>query len=915
MKNVYSLLFVVLFFSTTAFATHNRAGDISIRQTGPLTVEATVTTYTKASSNAADRDSIEISWGDGKVFKIVRINGTQKGGVGQGEFLGNDIKKNIYISTHTYPGLAPFYVISVKDPNRNGGILNVAGGTASESIPFYVSTTYSFLSQQFQGFNSTPILLQPPIDFGCVGQVFTFNPNAYDVDGDSLAYAFTIPKQEKGINVPDYRFPNEIVKGTNNNISLDARSGTFIWNSPQKAGEYNVAFLIIEYRNGIAIDTVVRDMQIRIEDNCKNRPPTLKTIDEICVIAGDTINFEVAANDPDTLQKVTLTALGGPFQQAQPASFLVQKGFQKPILKGTFNWVTHCEDISDQFYTVIFKAVDNFKFDTTGLATLKSVRIKIVGPPPQGVQAATTSGKVTLKWDSPYACETAPNDYFYGFSVWRRENSNKFKLDTCAPGLQGKGYIKIAFKQKTLVNGKYTYEDTDVERGKTYCYRILGEFAKRSVAGNPYNLVEGLASNEVCVQLSRDLPLITNVSVMATDKVTGQIEVRWSKPKGKDLDTLLNKPPYRYQVLRSEAGGTFVELPNASFTQPSFALANDTIFLDTDLNTLEKQYTYKVGFYINNEPKPLGYTKTATSVFLSIAPTDLENDLSWVMTVPWQNYRFVIYRKNETTGVFDSIGTSTQPSYKDMGLTNGKKYCYYVKSIATYGIGNLINPIFNNSQEVCAVPIDNVPPCAPKLEVKNICDEAGATTPAEDFINMVSWTNPNVSCTGKRDVNEYRLYYAANPTGTFTLLNTLAGATSTTFMHQPDIGIAGCYAVEAIDSVGNISPKSNVVCVDNCPLYTLSNAFTPNDDTQNDVFKPFPYRFIAKIELQIFNRWGALVFETTDPNINWDGKNLRGEALAESTYYYTCKVYEQRVTGVELSAKVLSGFIELVRGK
>ena len=70
--------FLFLFLFVTAFvasATHNRAGEITYRQIGEYTIEATITTYTKASSSGADRDSLEIHWGDGASEMVLRTNG------------------------------------------------------------------------------------------------------------------------------------------------------------------------------------------------------------------------------------------------------------------------------------------------------------------------------------------------------------------------------------------------------------------------------------------------------------------------------------------------------------------------------------------------------------------------------------------------------------------------------------------------------------------------------------------------------------------------------------------------------------------------------------------------------------------------------------------------------------------------
>lgn len=204
MPKSYSYLILgllLILFLPQSWATHNRAGEISVEQVGDctssLTVKATIVTYTKASSVRADRDSLTICWGDGNCDRVGRLNGP--GNPPQGELLENDTKVNIYIAFHTFPARGT-YAISMTDPNRNGGILNV-NFPNSEQIKFHIQTTYTIPNPQFQGCNNTPILLQPPIDIGCVGETFTHNPNAYDADGDSLSYEFIVPKQEVGLDV------------------------------------------------------------------------------------------------------------------------------------------------------------------------------------------------------------------------------------------------------------------------------------------------------------------------------------------------------------------------------------------------------------------------------------------------------------------------------------------------------------------------------------------------------------------------------------------------------------------------------------------------------------------------------------------------------------------------------------------
>lgn len=921
---IYRFLLLVMLHLTmlgTATATHNRAGEISVEQVGDcvtsLTVRATITTYTKASSTQADRDTLTICWGDGMCERVVRSNG---GGVPpQGVVIENDTKYNTYVALHTYPARST-YVISMTDPLRNAGILNV-NFPNSDQIKFHISTTYTFPNPQFQGCNSTPRLLQPPVDIGCVGRPFRHNPNAYDGDGDSLSYHFTVPRQDVGENVPNYRYPNEITPGPNNQLTINAVTGDILWQAPSRAGEYNLAIIIVSYRNGIPLDTIIRDMQILILD-CDNLPPVVETpFDEICVIAGQVVEFQVRGTAPliEPNQRVRLNALGGPFEvDISPATFEPDDNnfLTQPVVK-TFRWQTACEHISGQYYSIVFKATDNFFGPNSGLATLKTVRIKVVGPPPEGLQVSPGQGTALVSWNNPYTCDETEDNYFRGFTVWRREGSNVFPLDTCNPGLNGRGYTKLTqVPLKTIQDGRYFYNDATVERGRTYCYRILAEFAKTTPAGQyVYNRVESLPSTEVCVQLSRDIPLITHADVERTDNTDGNIRVCWSKPLATDLDTILNPGPYRYEVLRATGSTTNPDNFSATginFISQSFADANDTCFIDNGLNTVGNAYSYRIRFYSGNNPAPLGATEPASTVFLSISPTDRANILTWSEQVPWDNFQYTIFRQNSSGG-FDSLATVTGNTYTNTGLINGETYCYYVQSRGTYGVSGIISPILNKSQEACAIPLDNVPPCAVPLTVSNPCGEAFDCQEENALSNLLQWQNPNIYCDDTEDAVGYHVYYTPNESSSLIKIATIDNVLQTSFEHQPTDGLAGCYALSSFDSYLNESPLSEIMCVDNCPSYVLPNTFSPNGDGQNDLFVPRASCFIESVEFTVYNVWGQQIFRTTDPELRWDGKNKSGNDVANGTYYYTCKVFEQRVGGIVPAEDMLSGWIELIR--
>jgi gliding motility-associated-like protein len=177
-------------------------------------------------------------------------------------------------------------------------------------------------------------------------------------------------------------------------------------------------------------------------------------------------------------------------------------------------------------------------------------------------------------------------------------------------------------------------------------------------------------------------------------------------------------------------------------------------------------------------------------------------------------------------------------------------------------------------------------------------------------VNELSWSLP---C--DETVFEFSIYYSSPFEDSYILIDKVEG-TDSTFDHQLGESVAGCYVVTATDSAGNESDFSNEYCVDNCPCYKLPNVFTPNGDGDNDFFTPFiPYRFVDRIDMQIFNRMGGLLFETENPDILWDGNNLNGKEVQDGVYYYTCTVYEIRVDGIVPSTEPLSGYIHLIRNK
>ena len=842
-------------------ATHQRAGEITFKYISGTTYEITIVTYSYAPS-PADRFELTINWGDGTSAVLPRANGPSGSQGHVGEIVAPDIKRNLYTGVHTYPG-ASTYKITLEDPNRNYGIQNIPN---SVEVPLFIETDLTI--NPFVGKDSSPELLLPPIDFGCVNKPFIHNPGAYDPDGDSLSFRLVTCRGAGGENIPGFTLPGA---NEGSSFKINAITGEIRWDSPKHQGEYNIAFLIEEWRNGNKIGYVTRDMQITIVA-CDNHAPVISPIDDTCVEAGTTLQFNVVATDADT-NNIKLTAAGAPFEIANPAVFTAafdSAGHNT----GVFRWETACSHVRKNPYQVYFKATDNDL--PVNLFDLKSINITIVGPAPRNLTASPVGNTIQLKWNKNRCSNVS------GYAIYRRNGFYGYKAGYCETGVPPyTGYQLIA----TMHTVDTAFIDNNLSRGIDYCYMVVATYPDGA---------ESYSSNEACAKLKKGVPVITNVSIQKTGNTDGQIYLAWSKPS--ELDPAQAPGPYKYLIYRSE------DLNGSSFKLiDSVSTINDTIYSDKQLNTNDHGLSYRVDLY-NDTPGLrflIGPSQKASSAFITFSPGDKKIRIIINTLVPWTNEKFVIYRKNEITSKFDSIGTSILPNYIDYDRVNGKSYCYLVKTIGTYGTAGITDPLINFSQEACAVPIDNEKPCAPVLQVTTDCDNSQ---------NNLTWKN-NLNCAA--DVSKYLVYYQPPQSENLVLLDSTS---ELTYSHKNLSTIAGCYAVAAVDSAGNHSVLSDTVCVDSdvCGTYRLPNFFSPNNDERNDFFVPFPYSSVEKIDLQIFNRWGNLIFATQDPAIKWDGKiQGKNEDVPDGVYYYICDVYEITLNGTV--KRTIKGSITIIR--
>jgi gliding motility-associated-like protein len=838
-------------------ATHNRAGEITYTQLSDLTYRFTITTFTYTLS-LADRPSLDVHWGDNSVSTASRVEKTK---------LPNYYQKNTYIADHTFPGPGVYKVV-VWDPNRNLGVLNIPN---SVNVVFSVSTILTVNPNM--GYNSTPVLLNPPYDKAALGYIFIHNPAAYDPDGDSLSYKLTVCTREEGKPIENYTLPP-----ATHYIRVDSISGDLIWDTPADTGKYNVAMEIQEWRNGKKIGVVVRDMQIEVFET-NNKPPVNGPLYNLCKEVGDTIDFIVSATDENN-DMISLKATSGIFTLNKCQARFTGVDSVPGRSSSRFRWIPCYEAVREQPYNIIFKSDDHN--EELMLSDIDNMSIKILGPKPE-IDKAVPEGKyIRVTWQ-PYG-----TDAIAGFNIYRREGPTTYMPDSCTAGIpQIIGFIKAGY-----ISGSntVTYIDTDNEQGlqfgKEYTYRVVAVYK---------NGTESKPSDEVTTSLVSGVPVITNVSVIKTDQTNGVIYLAWRKP---DLDTVPNADgPYEYNIYRAHgiSSNDFTLIDSIAPTD-----LNDTVYFDT-LDTESSGYLYKIE--LNNRTPghefTIGEPGIASSLFLSANPGDRKVRFTINRNVPWINSRYDFFKLDNATMNFDSIGSTNQLTFVDYSLINGEDYCYYVRSSGDYSAENMPKNLINLSQIACATPVDNEPPCPPDISVTTNCDSLS---------NTVRWSIDDPVCFD--DVAGYYIYYQMTIDGDLSLIMTINDKNIMQYTHKPGDIVSGCYAVSAFDQLYNEGDISEIICVvDSCNFYEIPNVFTPNNDGINDRLIAKTSPLVDHVDFKLFNRNGLLIFSTNEPRLNWDG-TYKDKIVSPGVYFYRCDVFENGIKGLKESH--LSGFIHVI---
>lgn len=357
------MTFALQFKTSHLYATHAQGADISYQCIGGSQYQITVSFY-RDCAGAAAPGSVTVNVSSASCGQNFNITLTPVPGTGQ-EVTSICAAMTTTCQGGVYPGVREYkYSANVNLPAactdwvfgfslccRNNAISNIVN-PGSDNI--YVEAHLDNLNYPC---NNSPVFSNPPVPFICVGQTYCFNHGATDADGDSLVYSLITPMTDGSGGTVDYYSTWSATSPLTSvpAVTIDPLTGD-ICMTPQNLEVTVMAVNVEEYRGGVLIGSVVRDIQVRVI-TCTNTLPSITGINgtsafQTSVCAGSTLTFNVLSMEEDPGQSLTVT-----WNNAIPGATFTTAG--SPYPTATFSWTPTAADISSVPYCFTVTVTDD----------------------------------------------------------------------------------------------------------------------------------------------------------------------------------------------------------------------------------------------------------------------------------------------------------------------------------------------------------------------------------------------------------------------------------------------------------------------------------------------------------------------------------------------------------------------------
>jgi len=368
MKHLLLLAFCLSTFA--ASASHLMGGEIVVKEMSPGEYLIHLTTYRDTMGVPAATtqfyditNSLGVSVYSGTMNVEPSLSGASIPGYPYG------VEPYHYFDT-VYLTTPDQYNVSWSNCCRNAAIMNLSN-PGGESM--YLNATFEMFAAAS---NSTPIFLAPPVIYLPANVLWQYNPIPFDFDGDQLSWSIDVPLNAAGSPCAGYVTPASNVSGP---FTIDPVTGILSWNASTQ-GNFVASILVEEFRNGVKIGEIRRDMQFVVIQtqasmptftNIGSVPLNPSGYPQLNLNYNTPFSFIFTATDADVNDVLRVDAFGGMFElPTNPATFtFVHTGTGYNNADATFSWTPDANALPN--YALNLRVTDNlFNFDETVLVNV-----------------------------------------------------------------------------------------------------------------------------------------------------------------------------------------------------------------------------------------------------------------------------------------------------------------------------------------------------------------------------------------------------------------------------------------------------------------------------------------------------------------------------------------------------------------
>ena len=253
------------------------------------------------------------------------------------------IQEYTYQTTITLPSQRPDWVLSVCECCRNNAITTINNpGGQNLCIEALINNTSAV-----GACNNSPTFSVAPVPFICNSMTYCYNNGATDIDGDSLVYSLATPLSNNSGGTVFYNGGYSVNNPAGGTTMFDPLTGNLCLTTNSTLVTV-IAIKIDEYRNGVLIGSVIRDIQVNVI-NCSNNTPVLSGFGgtptnvnnnpssatyTFCADGITPINLTIDGSDPNSTNNLNMT-----WNQSIPGATFNVNGNNTNSPIGTFSWI------------------------------------------------------------------------------------------------------------------------------------------------------------------------------------------------------------------------------------------------------------------------------------------------------------------------------------------------------------------------------------------------------------------------------------------------------------------------------------------------------------------------------------------------------------------------------------------------